>query len=60
MRRDEEGAQRLDAPIAEEGSAFWVLPSKKGRASCRLGLVWVGFGFWLIYSQDSSLLLVVL
>ena len=51
MRRDEGGAQRLDAPVTEAGSVFRVLLSQKGRASCRLGLVWVGFGFWLIYSQ---------
>ena len=60
MRRDEEGAQRLDAPVYGGGFCFPGFTLKKGRASCRLGLVWVGFGFWLIYSQESSLLLLVL
>ena len=30
MRRDEEGAQRLDAPVTEAGSVFRVLLSKRG------------------------------
>ena len=52
MRRDEGGAQRFDAPVAEAGSVFRVLLFKKRLASLRLGLVWVRFGFWLIYSQE--------
>ena len=32
MRRDEEGAQRLDAPVTEVGSVFRVLLSKRGES----------------------------
>ena len=50
MRRDEGGAQRFGALVAK--AVFRVLLSKKGLVPRRLWLVWVRFGFWLIYSQD--------
>ena len=46
--------QRFDVPVAEAGSVFRVLPSKRGLASLCLGLVWVRFGFWLIYSAPTT------
>ena len=45
MRRDEEGAQRLDTPVTEAGSVFRVLLSK------RESLLPSGFGlgrFWVL------------
>ena len=44
MRRDEGGAQRFDTRCGG-GFCFPGFTLKKGRASRRLGLVWVGFGF---------------
>ena len=40
MCRDEEGAQRLDAPVTEAGSVFRVLLSKRGEPLA----VWGWFG----------------
>ena len=40
MRRDEEGAPRLDAPVTEAGSVFRVLLSKRGEPLA----VWGWFG----------------
>ena len=45
--------QRCVEPAAEaiSGFCFSGFTLKKGLASCPLWLVWVCFGFWLIYPQ---------
>ena len=54
IRRDEGGVQCCVEPAAEaiSGFCFPGFTLKKGLASCPLWLVWVCFGFWLIYSQE--------